>query len=108
MGAVMRSIFVTAASMTLLSCGLAFGEVQAISDVPAISVVATYPDADATLLSAEAFYIRYKVVSRNPVGVRAEGYYRGRPLALANSGERRLLAGGGVDAAFVFMFPRQP
>ena len=104
----MRSIFVIAAVVLLLVEGPAFAQKPGTPDAPAVTVLATHPDSDAMLHSSEAFYIQYKVESSVPVGVRPEGYYRGKPLPLANSGERRLPAGGGTDAAFVFMFPKQP
>lgn len=104
----MRSIFVTAAAIVLLVEGVAFAQEAVAPETPALTVLATHPDTEAMLRSAEAFYIQYKIQSTVPVGVRPEGYYRGKPLPLANSGERKLPAGGGTDVAFVFLFPKQP
>jgi hypothetical protein len=104
----MRSIFVIAAPVFLLVEGSALAQEAVMPAAPAVTVLATHPDSDATLHSSEAFYIQYKIESTVPVGVRPEGYYRGKPLPLANSGERQLPAGGGTDAAFIFMFPKQP
>jgi hypothetical protein len=104
----MRSIFVIAGFVVLVPCSCVLAQGETPVDMPTLTVLATHPEADATLQSGEAFYIQYRIESSVPVGVRPEGYYHGSALPLANSGERNLPAGGGTDAAFVFMFPKQP